>query len=93
MIRLGETQKLEVVKIVDFGVYLAENAMDTENKVLLPAKQVPQGAQIGQEIEVSDEKTAINIMRLLNKLEEHDDVQNVYSNFDISDELMEKIDV
>ena len=29
----------------------------------------------------------------MEKLEEHDDVQNVYSNFDISDELMEKIDI
>ena len=44
-------------------------------------------------IEITDEKTAINILRLLSKLEEHDDVQNVYSNFDIPDELMEKIDI
>ena len=44
-------------------------------------------------IEVTDEKTAINIMRLLGRLEEHDDVQNVYANFDIDDALMEKIDV
>ncbi len=44
-------------------------------------------------IEVTDVKTATNILRLVEKLEEHDDVQNVYSNFDISDELMEKIDI
>ena len=44
-------------------------------------------------VEVTDEKVATNILRLMEKLEEHDDVQNVYSNFDISDELMEKIDV
>ena len=44
-------------------------------------------------VEVTDEKIATNILRLMSKLEEHDDVQNVYSNFDISDELMEKIDV
>ena len=44
-------------------------------------------------IEVTDEKTAQNIMRLLSRLEEHDDVQNVYANFDIDDELMEKLDV
>ena len=43
-------------------------------------------------IEVTDEKTAINIMRLLGRLEEHDDVQNVYANFDIDDSLMEKIE-
>ncbi len=44
-------------------------------------------------IEITDVKTATNILRLIEKLEEHDDVQNVYSNFDISDELMEKVDV
>ena len=44
-------------------------------------------------VPVTDEKTATNIMRLLGRLEEHDDVQNVYANFDIDDELMEKIDV
>lgn len=43
-------------------------------------------------IEVTDEATATAVMRLLTKIEEHDDVQNVYSNFDISDKLMEKID-
>ena len=49
MIRLGEKQKLMVVKKVEFGVYLAENSTD-EARVLLPAKQVPQGADIGDEI-------------------------------------------
>ena len=44
------------------------------------------------EIEVTDEKIATNIMRLYTRLDEHDDVQNVYMNFDISDELMEKLD-
>ena len=44
-------------------------------------------------VPVSDEKTAQQIMKLLDKLEEHDDVQNVYMNFDIPDEIMEKLDV
>ena len=39
----GQKQTLIMVKKVDFGVYLAETAADTENKVLLPAKQVPAG--------------------------------------------------
>ena len=43
-------------------------------------------------IEVTDEKTADQILKLLEKLEEHDDVQNVYANFDISDELMQKLE-
>ena len=43
-------------------------------------------------IEITDEATATLVMRLLSKIEEHDDVQNVYSNFDIPDEIMEKIE-
>lgn len=43
-------------------------------------------------IEITDEKTASQILKLLEKIEEHDDVQNVYSNFDISDEILQKMD-
>jgi YebC/PmpR family DNA-binding regulatory protein len=42
-------------------------------------------------IEITDENTAAQILKLLEKLEEHDDVQNVYANFDIADELMEQL--
>jgi len=52
MIRLGEKQKLVVVKKVEFGVYLATSKEQQEERVLLPAKQVPQGSDIGSEIEV-----------------------------------------
>lgn len=53
MLRLGEKQTLEVVKIVDFGVYLAESArVNPEEKVLLPIKQVPAGTKLGDAITV-----------------------------------------
>jgi len=52
MIKLGEKQKLVVVKEVEFGVYLAPNLDEIENKVLLPGKQVPEGLKMGDEIEV-----------------------------------------
>lgn len=42
-------------------------------------------------IEVTDEQTANQILKLLDRLEEHDDVQNVYANFDISDEILQKL--
>ena len=45
------------------------------------------------EIEITDPTVAKHIMLLIDKLEEHDDVQNVYANFDISDELMEQLDI
>lgn len=47
---LGKIQELKVVKQVDFGVYLGEEA--SEERVLLPQKQVPEGVQIGDEMEV-----------------------------------------
>jgi len=43
-------------------------------------------------IEVTDEKIASQILKLLEKIEEHDDVQNVYSNFDISDDILQKLE-
>ena len=43
-------------------------------------------------VEVTDEKTADQILKLLDKLEEHDDVQNVYANFDISDDILQKLE-
>ena len=40
-------------------------------------------------IEVTDADDARKILRIMDALEDNDDVQDVYSNFDISDELME----
>ncbi|MEO5724563.1 MAG: YebC/PmpR family DNA-binding transcriptional regulator [Ilumatobacteraceae bacterium] len=40
-------------------------------------------------IEVSDADDARKILRIMDALEDNDDVQDVFSNFDISDELME----
>jgi len=42
-------------------------------------------------IEISEEKTAKQILKLLESLEDHDDVQNVYANFDIPDDIMEAV--
>ena len=48
MIELGKTQCLNVVKKVEFGVYLGNE----EDKVLLPAKQVPEDVEIGDALTV-----------------------------------------
>ena len=36
-------------------------------------------------------KEALQVLRLVEALEEHDDVQHVYANFDVPDEMLEKI--
>lgn len=43
--------------------------------------------------EITDAATAKKIILLLEKLDEHDDVQNVYSNFEVSDEIMNSPDI
>ena len=57
----------------------------------------PQSAELTKipqnTVSVTDEDTARQIMRLLDRLEELDDVQNVYMNFEIPDEVMEKLDI
>ena len=42
-------------------------------------------------IEVTDTETAAKIMKVMDALEDNDDVQDVYANFDISDEIMESL--
>lgn len=51
MIELGKVQELEILRTKDFGVYVGEKTGD-EASVLLPKKQVPQGASIGDKVTV-----------------------------------------
>lgn len=47
MIRLGERQELEIVKLVEFGAYLAPGPEQAKDRVLLPVRQVPEGSKVG----------------------------------------------
>ena len=44
-------------------------------------------------VEVSDESTAKRVLKLIELLEEHDDVQSVWANFDIPDEILERVEL
>ena len=44
-------------------------------------------------IKISDEKTASSILSLVNKLDDLADVQKVYANFDVPDEILQKEDL
>ncbi len=43
-------------------------------------------------VEIGDEKTARAVLQFMERLEDLDDVQNVYANFDIPAELMERLE-
>jgi predicted RNA-binding protein (virulence factor B family) len=49
MVELGKLNTLTVVKAVDFGVYLDGG---DEGEILLPARSIPSGVMIGDELEV-----------------------------------------
>jgi YebC/PmpR family DNA-binding regulatory protein len=65
-----------------------------EVKAALEAAKIPvQSAEStmvsAQTVPVTDPADAKAILKIMDELEEHDDVQDVYSNFDISEQLLE----
>ena len=52
MIELGKYQTLELCKKTDFGVYLREPGIDSNHRVLLPLKEVPDGIGLNDKIKV-----------------------------------------
>jgi transcriptional/translational regulatory protein YebC/TACO1 len=42
-------------------------------------------------VEVDDESSAKKIVRLMEQLEDNDDVQDVYANFDIPERVLETV--
>jgi YebC/PmpR family DNA-binding regulatory protein len=66
-------------------VGLVRNALEGFGATVLSAELtlVPQNL-----IEVKDESEAKKILRLMDAIDDHDDVQNIYANFDIADEIL-----
>ena len=52
MIRLGEKQELTIIRKKDFGVYLASSQDEGSEAILLPKKEVPAEAKVGNALEV-----------------------------------------
>lgn len=76
-------------------LYCDTNDFESLNKAVA-AKFTVSNAEITMvpknSVKVEDVKTATQLLSLLEKLEDHDDVQNVYSNFDIDDEILAQIE-
>ena len=79
-----------------FTLYCEPADLDTLQKALEDAKYVVDNAEVSMiaktPVEVSDPEAARKVLKLVDALEEHDDVQNVYSNFDIPDEIASQIE-
>jgi YebC/PmpR family DNA-binding regulatory protein len=55
----------------------------------LPVQSAESTMVSAQSVPVTDPADAKAILKIIDELEEHDDVQDVYSNFDISEDLLE----
>lgn len=66
------------------------NVKDALEKANLPVESA-EVSMLPKNYVVLDEKAAEQMIRLMDVLEDHDDIQNVYANFDIPDEVAEKV--
>ena len=66
----------------------AKTGLEAAGAVLLSAETgyVPQNT-----IKVEDKSDAAKILKLMDKLEDNEDVQNVYANYEIPDEWLEEL--
>ena len=79
-----------------FTLYCEPGDLNTLLKALEDAKYAVESAETPMvpktPVEVADADAARKVVRLIDVLEEHDDVQNVYANFDIPDEVAAQLD-
>ncbi len=69
-------------------VYDVRDALEAAGVTVVSAESTMVSSTV---IEVADLEDAKKILRIVDALEDNDDVQDVYGNFDISDELMEAV--
>jgi YebC/PmpR family DNA-binding regulatory protein len=71
-------------------------ALEQVRKALTEAGYAPDSAELSMEpttkVDLTDERSARAVLNFVERLEDLDDVQNVYANFDIPDALMEQLE-
>ncbi len=71
-------------------------ALEAVRRALSDAGYEAESAELSMEptttVEIADEKTARQVLQFVERLEDLDDVQNVYANFDIPAELLEQLE-
>jgi YebC/PmpR family DNA-binding regulatory protein len=77
-------------------IYTQPTELEAVRRALTDAGYEPESAELSMEpttkIEISDDKAARQVLSFVERLEDLDDVQNVYANFDIPAELMEQLE-
>lgn len=86
-IRLDEGDEIEIVTSPE-NFNQVKESLEAEGIVFESAEiaMTPETT-----VEITDAEQAKMLLRLMDYLDEHDDIQNTYTNLDISDEVMEQI--
>ncbi len=78
-----------------YEVTTEPNDFEKVKKALQDAKIATESAEVTRipsaTVKIANENEAKTILALIEALEEHDDVQNVYSNFDVPDDILQKL--
>jgi YebC/PmpR family DNA-binding regulatory protein len=85
-----KTDKVDIYEITTPPV-----AFEKVKKAIEDRKIIPESAEVTLIPKTTvplDEKKAESVFKLYDALDEHDDVQNVYANFEVSDEIMAKLE-
>ena len=79
----------------NYEILTDPHQLETVHKALEAKGIKPESAEAAffplTPLPITDEKTARGVLALIDALEDSDDVQNVYSNCEIPDEIMEKV--
>jgi len=102
----SENPDEQILKIIDLGVEDVEEAKDalevyiqSQNLGEVKEKLNQSGFKVlsaelvkqpRNEIRISDTEKATKVLKLMNSLQEHDDIQRVFANFDIPEEILQK---
>ncbi len=85
---ISEDSEFYEIRTAPQDLYSVKEALESEGVKIEKAEltKIP-----STEVEIKDQHTAEKLMKLLDALEENDDVQKVYSNFDIPEEILAKM--
>jgi YebC/PmpR family DNA-binding regulatory protein len=79
-----------------FEIICEPAALSSVASSIRDAGYIVSGAEVSLEpkttVAVKTKEEAAKLMTMIDRFEEHDDVQNVYSNFEISDEILAQLD-
>ncbi|MCK5347640.1 MAG: YebC/PmpR family DNA-binding transcriptional regulator, partial [Candidatus Heimdallarchaeota archaeon] len=79
-----------------YEITTSMNDFENVKKAVIDSGITPESAEItmipSNTVKVSEKGVAQSIMNLIGALEDHDDVQNVYANFDIPDEILNELE-